>query len=179
MFDKKKIVCVVLSLFITAQIQAQISFGGTPRFIDTKNLDSKSIVSLSKVDNDVYFDEDINLKEKGSAMRVGVMQETNISNKTHGFTEILENGDRIWRLTIESKGATFMFPCFKTFDIPAGAELFIYDASKEFIIGKFTMESALPGGEFYTQSLPGEKITLEYYEPAEVAGLGILEINVF
>jgi len=177
MFDKRKLVCIVLSLTIFSNIQAQISFGGTPRFNNEKSSNPQSIVSLQKIDNDVYFDEDINLKGKGSAMRVGVMQETNISNKTHGTTEILENGDRIWRVTIESKGATFMFPCFKTFDIPAGAELFVYDASQEFVIGKFTMESTLPGGEFYTQSLPGERITLEYYEPAEVAGMGTIEIN--
>ena len=117
MFDKRKLVCIVLSLTIFSNVQAQISFGGTPRFNNEKSSNPQSIVSLQKIDNDVYFDEDINLKGKGSAMRVGVMQETNISNKTHGTTEILENGDRIWRVTIESKGATFMFPCFKTFDI--------------------------------------------------------------
>ena len=177
MFNKRKLICAALGMFMFAQLQAQVSFGGSPRFSTEKSIASESVVSLETIDNDVYLAEDINLSGKGSAMRVGVIQKTNLSNKTHGTVEVLDNGDRIWRLTIRSNGATFMFPSFKTFDIPAGAELFVYDASREFVIGKFTAESALPEGNFYTQSIPGEEITIEYYEPYEVVGLGTLVID--
>ncbi|MBR3939101.1 MAG: T9SS type A sorting domain-containing protein [Bacteroidales bacterium] len=171
---KRKLVYAALALFIFAQAKAQISFGGMPRFIETKS-QSNSIVTLSKINNNTLFEEDINLTGKGSAMRVGVMQDAKYNNKTDGSTITLDNGDRIWTLTIKSEDATFMSVAFKKFDIPAGAELYVYDATKEFVIGKFTYESVLPNGDFYTQSIPGDQITLEYYEPKEVAGMGVIE----
>ena len=176
MTKRSKLVCAAaIALAIFFNLNAQISYGGSPRFLNQKSIDSKAIVALSKINNDTYLDEDV--AEKGSAMRVGVVQKVNFSNLKDGVTDILDNGDRIWRLTIKSEGATFMNTSFKTFNIPAGAELFIYDETKEFVLGKFTMESALEDGKFYTQSIPGDEITLEYYEPYEVAGKGVLEIN--
>ncbi len=173
---KRRLIYAALALFMFAQAKAQISFGGMPRFIETKS-QSNSMVTLSKISNDALLDEDINLTGKGSAMRIGVMQDARYDNKTAGNTITLDNGDRIWTLTIKSEDATFMSVGFKTFEIPAGAELYVYDATKEFVIGKFTYESVLTNGEFYTQSIPGDQITLEYYEPKEVAGMGVIEID--
>ena len=56
MFDKRKLLCTVLSLIMFSTMQAQISFGGTPRFTNEKSTDMQSMVSLTKIDNDVYFD---------------------------------------------------------------------------------------------------------------------------
>ena len=175
MNSKRKIVYLALSLLVFAQAKAQISFGGMPRFIETKS-QSNSIVTLSKISNDALLEEDINLIGKGSAMRTGVVRDVEYNNQNNGNTINLDNGDRIWTLTIKSEGATFMSVAFKTFSIPASAELYLYNSTKDFVIGKFTYESVLPNGEFYTQSVPGDEITLEYYEPKEVAGMGKIEI---
>lgn len=154
--------------------QAQIAHGGEPLFNGTKS--NVELVKLDAIDNNKYLQEDMTAV-KGSAMRVGVVRNVNISNREQGTITTLADGTRVWRIQVASPNAKFMMLHFSTFDIPEGAHLFVYDASGEFVIGGFTNENTHEGNIFYTQAIPGSEITVEYQEPASVAGQGHLVID--
>lgn len=170
----KSFVLAAMLMGMIPAANAQISQGGAPMFNHAK--DGVKVAVLPAVDNQKYLDEDMN-STKGSALRIGVNQKTKINNIENGTITTLADGTRVWRMTVNSPKAQFLMINFSNFDIPEGAELFIYDASGEFVLGGFTKVNTLEGNKFYTQAIPGESATIEYREPAAVAGQGRLEID--
>ena len=161
------------------QLNAQISYGGKPR-IETElvlGTEQVPVINLDKIDNSKYIAEDMEIDGKGHPYRLSVMQNVSFSNKTHGATTRLFNGDMVWRLGIKTEGAEHTFPIFSKFDIPEGAELFIYTPDMDLVLGSFNIENTNEDGGFYSQALPGDEFIIEYYEPAAVAGQGTLEIS--
>ena len=174
-----RIVVFMAMLLIALQLDAQISYGGKPR-IETEPTLSQTqvpIVQLEKIDNQKYIAEDMLVDGKDHPYRLSVMQDVGLSNKTHGVTDVLPNGDRVWRLHIVTEDAEHTFPIFSRYDIPDGAELFVYTPDRDLVLGSFNIENTNEDGGFYTQALPGDEFIIEYYEPASVAGQGTLEIS--
>ena len=63
--------------------------------------------------------------------RYGYRYETNITMDTHGSWEVLENGDSIWRLTIESNEAYSIGLVYNDFILPDGTTLYIYNDDED------------------------------------------------
>ncbi len=175
----QRIFCFFAVLSFVLQINAQISYGGKPRMETQPSLNEVQvpILSLEKIDNSKYIAEDMEINGKGHPYRLSVMQDVAVSNKTHGVVTTLPNGDKVWRIAIVTEGAEHTFPVFSKYDIPEGAEMFVYTPDRNFVLGSFNIENANEDGGFYTQALPGDEFIVEYYEPARVAGMGILEIS--
>lgn len=169
---------IAISVF-ALQLNAQISYGGKPRIETEPTLDEVQVpfASLEKIDNAKYIAEDMEIGGKGHPYRLSVMQDVGLSNKTDGVTTRLPNGDLVWRLGIKTEGAEHTFPIFSKYDIPEGAEMFVYTPDMDLVLGSFNIENTEENGGFYTQALPGDEFIIEYYEPAEVAGQGTLEIS--
>ena len=176
---KRKILTLLVISNVILQLNAQISFGGTPRIDTEKVLKEQQVpfVTLKKIDNAKYIAEDMQIGGKGHPYRLSVMQDVNLSNKTDGVATQLPNGDVVWRLGVRTEGAEHTFPIFSKYDIPEGAELFIYTPDRSYTIGSFNLENTNENGGFYSQALPGDEFVVEYYEPAQVAGQGTLEIS--
>lgn len=161
------------------QLNAQISYGGKPRIETEPTLGEVQVpfANLEKIDNAKYIAEDMEIDGKGHPYRLSVIQDVSLSNKTDGVTTRLPNGDMVWRLGIKTEGAEHTFPIFSKYDIPEGAEMFIYTPDMDLVLGSFNIENTEENGGFYSQALPGDEFIIEYYEPAEVAGQGTLEIS--
>ena len=102
---------------------------------------------------------------------------TNITLDNSGSWTNLPNGDRIWRLQITSKGAQALLPYYNKFYLPQGATFHVYTPDKDEIIGAFTSDNNPSGGYYATGLIHGESCILEYYEPHEVRGKGIISLN--
>ncbi|MCC6841053.1 MAG: T9SS type A sorting domain-containing protein [Flavobacteriales bacterium] len=89
----------------------------------------------------------------------------------------LPNGDRLWRLRVESKGALATELYFSEFHLPANATLHVYSPDGKQVMGGFTAYNNRDDGTFATGLLAGEASMVEYYEPAAVAGLGRVHIS--
>lgn len=168
-------IAVFVAGLMGSMATAQVSHGGAPIFNHAKG-EVKNL-TLSTIDNQRYIQEDMDLVKGGSPMRIGVVQEAHLSNLTGGSKTILADGSSVWRASVTSPGATFMSLTFSTFDIPEGAELYLYDQSGDFIIGRFLRQDAKEDGGFYTQAIPGSTVFIEYHEPANVAGQGVIELS--
>jgi len=75
---------------------------------------------------------------------------------------------KIYRLGIESEGAMSINLVFHRYVVPQGATLHLYDEAHEHLIGAYTALNNHPSGQLGTELVPGDRITVEYFEPADV-----------
>lgn len=152
----KKLLLLPSLLLLSLGLSAQVSHGGHPRLMGGKAL-VKS-VTLPTVDNQALLQEDI--AGTGGALRLGVMQPADIELAFDGLS----------CLVISSPGATFMALYFDLYDLREGDSLFVYNDAG-FCIGAFTQDNRQPDGTFWTQTLPGDRVTVECH------GQGRVHIN--
>ena len=143
----------------------------------------KEVIDYNKIDKRVFDEpniaalkiEDSLTDNSGTApWRFGFNNQTNINISNSGTWTNLPNGDRIWQLVVVCKNALTINLTFSQTTIPSGNELYVYNPSKDFILGKFTA-SHLYNGELGTELVPGEKTIIEYFVPK---GSSIGNVNI-
>lgn len=121
-------------------------------------------------------EEDTEDEANGLPPRFGKPFDVNFNLSNSGYWETLDNGDRLWRLTIQAPNARSINFLYDDFYLPAGAKLFIYNRDKSHIIGAFTNINNKADRKMGTGLVYSDEVTLEYYEPQNVAGMGALSI---
>ena len=143
----------------------------------------KEVIDYNKIDKRVFDEpniaalkiEDSLTDNSGTApWRFGFNNNTNINISNSGTWINLPNGDRIWQLVVVCKNALTINLTFSQTVIPTGNELYVYNPSKDFILGKFTA-SHLYNGELGTELVPGEMTIVEYFVPK---GSSIGHVNI-
>jgi lysyl endopeptidase len=158
---------------------AQYSIGGTPYSFtnSVKSIQTVNFNVMPPVDLDELRKEDaINDPNKGP-FRFGFNHYVNFNLNNSGKWTTLANGDRIWQLGVKSPGALTINLAFDDFYMPEGASTFIYNETKDFVIGAFTKMNNDKSKMFATDLIAGDAIVIEYYEPKAVVGQG--RINLF
>ena len=97
---------------------------------------------------------------------------------THGTWNINDDGSSIWQFRIESPGAHSLNVIYDRFNIPEGAEFFVYSEDREMVLGAFTNYNHKPHGGFSTAPVVGDVIILEYNEPASPEFSGEISIDI-
>ena len=113
-------------IYLTSILFSQESISGRPYSFD--NLGLRAGVETFVADNinvTELLEEDAN-QTIPAPYRYGYRYSTNIDMNTHGTWEILDNGDAIWRLTIQSHNAYGMKVLFDSFWLPEKAELYVF-----------------------------------------------------
>ena len=88
----------------------------------------------------------------------------------------LDNGDRIWRILISSKGALSLNFIFDEFYMPDGAYIYLYNDQKTDVLGAYDSTQNQESGILGTWLVQGDKVWIEYYEPLSAFGQGRLHI---
>lgn len=114
---------------------------------------------------------------KDKPWRFGYKYDTDFSLTNSGNWITLDNGDRLWRLGIECESALTINLLLTDFELPKGGKLFLYDAERTNKIGAYTAANNRVERELGTELIHGERIIVEYYEPAAVAGEGSFTIS--
>ena len=168
----------LLSVFLLLSLVtfSQQGDGGFPKTF-------KEVIDYNKIDKRVFDEpniaalkiEDSLTDNSGTApWRFGFNNNTNINISNSGIWINLPNGDRIWQLVVVCKNALTINLTFSQTVIPTGNELYVYNPSKDFILGKFTA-SHLYNGELGTELVPGEMTIVEYFVPK---GSSIGNVNI-
>ncbi|NPD47707.1 MULTISPECIES: T9SS type A sorting domain-containing protein [unclassified Lentimicrobium] len=89
----------------------------------------------------------------------------------------LPNGDRIYQLSIKSKGALGIGVYFNNLFIPEGGELFIYSPDHQQYIGSFNHLNNKENKILATEFLYGEEVIIEYFEPKNKVGQSHFTVN--
>ena len=169
---------LLVALMIAIHGQAQVSSSGSPvSFSLTKELmpiasiKSVTISDLSTLSSGGNNKAGINPElDKPS---LGSLVEVDIDLSSIGTHEVLANGGKLWRLKLTSKGASALALTYDRFELPQGAQLFLYTEDKNQVLGAFTSKNNKESGKFLTGLTRGETVVLEYYEPSNVKSDGI------
>jgi PKD repeat protein len=171
---------VILNFLFAGSLIAQLSYGGKPVSFNQKIALQKSVqtVTMQPINVALLKAEDLaNENNKDIPWRFGKNIDVNINMETSGTWDLLPNGDKLWRIRIYSQGALTMNFKFSKYTLPDGATLFLYNEDHSEVLGSFTSANNQASGIFATTLIPGETITLEYYEPANAAFSGELIID--
>lgn len=167
-----------LLLFTTHDLFAQTDTDLQPRSFNlSQSLSADPSAVLLAFDSSQVGAMDMRDEKDGNMPRFARTIATNIDLRHSGTWTTLDGGGRLWQCKISSPGALALIPCFDRFFIPSGAMLHVYTPDREEVIGAFTSINNPANGRYNTGLVHGDQCILEYYEPAEVAGAGILHIN--
>lgn len=183
----KSISLILFFVLIASILKAQVSIGGKP-YSFKHEIKPKTV--LTKGEKSFEFElqnierlkqEDAENDVKDVPYRYGIAFEVNINLNNSGEWLELENNDRIWRLIIKCPSAKSINLSYDEFWLPEKSTLYIYNSTKSHIIGGFTSINNKGTKEkpskFATGLIYGDEIILEYYEPNDVKGQGIISIS--
>lgn len=173
---KKLLTLLCIVVVSTTSALAQETHGGEPINWKSVNLAIDAIrlpelnfaeIEAEDIENDQY-------KEFG--YRFGIEKTVNLSIESHGVWSV-ENGRNVWRLAIHAPQAKAMSFVFTEFNIPKGAELFVYDEEQTHFIGSFNYTNKQANGMLATSLVYGEDVIIEF-SARESINLDDLELTV-
>ncbi len=179
---KRALPCGLLlaAALTTFNLHAQISFGGSP--LGTKaeklGLSKAPVVRMPSVDVAALIAEDAAHTAAGvkGPFRFGYNHAVDLGTDNSGVWDTMPDGTRVWRGSIECPGALSINFEFGEYHVPEGAMVFVYNEAGD-QLGGFTAESNGGAPSMGVTMLSGDRITVEYQEPAAVAGTGHLRIT--
>jgi len=172
------IIFFIIFLLLSNKVFSQISIGGIPESFKYDFLSQPiQSIELQKPDLTKVFLEDEISDKKGEAYRMGILLEINKGIHNSGTWTILGNGDKIWRLRIQAKGALATSLYYDRFYLPKGSKMYIYNDKKEEIKGAFSSINNNPSGLFATELTSGDAVIIEYYQPNYVKDTVIINIS--
>ncbi len=173
----KKVLSLVIIALFTTSIFGQISQEGLPLAFEMESLKASiPVISVEKPDVSEEIADDIDRDAFKYPPRDAVIVPVGHNLENSGKWTTIENGDRVWQCAINSPEAVSLELFFEDFYLPIGSKLFVYSENQEQVLGAFTSVNNKPRNRFATDAIYGETAILEYYEPAEVAGLGSMTI---
>lgn len=170
---------VSLGLLLSSTcVIAQESVGGIP-FSQRLGWSTAEVptVQAAPFDAEAAHADDELRAAAGKLRLYGRFVSTDVDLNNAGRWTELHNGDRVWRVHLVSAGALATELFFSDYVMPRGATVYVYDDAGEQLHGGYTDYNEQANGEFSTDMIFGESCVVEYYEPAEVRGLGYLRID--
>lgn len=95
-----------------------------------------------------------------------------------GTWTTLANGDRLWRIAFESADALTLNLVFDDYYLPEGASLYLYHPETKEWQGAYTSINNNADAMLGTTFIQGDKVVVEYYEPAVMQGEGRLNVSM-
>lgn len=120
------------------------------------------VIKMPAFDVEALLAEDkINDEEKLGPWRFGYPFETSYDLENSGVWHDLDNGERVWRLALHSKGALTMNVIFDQYILVPGDQVFIYSEDRSDVIGPFTYLNNKSWEGLATLPVKGETIIVE------------------
>lgn len=172
----KKITFLFLILIITNSF-GQVTNTGEPMSWKINQLSAVAPIQMQPIDLTALQAEDaINDQRRDIPWRFGKELPVVLNTENSGVWDVLENGDRIWRLNIISADARTLNFVFDNFYIPDGAKLYLYNDERSDLLGAYTSSQNREDRQLGTWFVEGDNVWIEYYEPASQEGLGELQV---
>ena len=186
---KKSIVIVVTSVFVCMQsafsqittnelpvsVQRGLGLVTKDKTIGTVDLPAPDIKKLLQEDS-------LNLEGNPTGFqRTAVSIPVIIDVNKDGVWSTLEDGGRLWQMEIYAEKALALDFVFSKFWLPKEGKFFLFNPTTKEAIGAITSKYILGDKNkphrFSTGILKGDKIILEYYQPAEEEEFPIIKVE--
>ena len=178
LFKLRIVVFSMLGLFVG--LNAQIMSPGKP--FETVQQRCFSVVDSSRVLHMPTFDVAKELRNSEALFlderryQFGKSFDVDIAPENSGTWQVLNDGTRVWEVEIVSEGALSINVIFSKFQIPDGAEVYIFNKDRTYVIGAFTSLNNKLSGVLPTLPVFGDHVVVQYIEPAGVAFEGDLRV---
>jgi lysyl endopeptidase len=169
---------LLLFLFVFSGLLAQVTNQGNPLSWKLTQLRSVTPVLMAEINLSELMAEDyINDAKWDIPWRFGTEILVDINTNNSGVWDVLENGDRIWRLNILSPGANTLNFIFNDFYLPPGATLYLYNDEKTDLLGAYTSAQNRGDNFLGTWFVDGDNVWIEYFEPRSQRNNGRLQLS--
>jgi hypothetical protein len=102
----------------------------------------------------------------GGRLEYGVELRVGRSLEDSGrWDTVASTGENVWRLELVSPGAFSLGVVFQSFDLPRGAQVFLYHPLRRDVLGAYGESAENPNGVLAVQPLRGDRVVIEYVEP--------------
>ncbi|MFZ6052536.1 T9SS type A sorting domain-containing protein [Halocola ammonii] len=170
------LIAIVLPLAMLAQMPNQAE-RPTSFQLEEYLVPITDVVEFQEPDMEAIAAEDAAVEAESGRYNIARKLETQANLQNVGQWQMLNDGSRIWRAEFYAPGAEALNIYFSNYFIPEGAKLFVYNADKTFWDGAYTSAENNQHGLFLSEMVYGERIVLEYYEPAGVTSRPKIEID--
>lgn len=156
---------------------AQIESAGAPAAVTAAlSPDAVPVEFVQPPDVAAYLAEDA-ARTAAGPLRYGALLDVSIEPTTHGVWDRLADGSLVWRVTLFSPGAKSLGLEFDDFRLPDGAFVHLYDERLERVHGAFGAQNNQPHDQLQLAPFPGDRVVLEYVQPAGVGGAPRLSLG--
>lgn len=139
--------------------------------VQVKPLDQVNRKVLPKVDVQRLLTEDrrrLERLEPPQPLRFAIPRDAFYTLDNSGTTTKVEGGS-LWQLRIRSEGAQSHNLGITKFNMPDGANLWIYDPARKHVEGPYTARHRSHRGSLWTPIIEGDEIIVEVFTPVNVA----------
>lgn len=168
---KKLIALFILCLLASEQLAGQISHGGKPLPMTAFSTRSGNLfqeMPSFDVTEQLRIDS-LNESDLKSGFHFAYKFMTDFTPENSGTRFTLADGTRVWRLGIRSAGAYCINVLFSEYELPEGAQLFLYNPDQTHILGAFNHLNNSDLGLLPVAPVRGDELIIEYQEPANAA----------
>jgi hypothetical protein len=151
---------------------AQTTDVGSPKsWLAKTTLKTMPFVALPDVNTEILKSQDaVTDAERSGPWRFGYHHEINTDLLQNGVWDNAYGGGRTCRMEFASKDALTMNLFFSAFQLPEGAHLHVYNSDRSIVDGAYTHANNQPDKELATIPVSGQRVVVEYYEPAGKLG---------
>ena len=105
--------------------------------------------------------------------QIGINRSVEVSPNTRAQKFVNPDGSQLTVLIIKSSGASAIGVHFRNFALADGEEVYVYDAANDSIVfGPFTEKGPWGSGEFWSGTVDGDTIVIEFYKRTDESGQG-------
>jgi len=166
------------AMLVSFSLFAQVNHGGQPLIWGVDNIASVAFIRTPALDMEAIQAEDAeNDQYKEFGFRFGIEHSVYLNIATHG-TWSVESDMNVWRLGVNAPNAKAVSFVFNEFNLPKGANLFIYDQEQTHFIGSFNQTNKQKNGMLATSMVYGDNVIIELQVPLDRELSGIqLSVN--
>ena len=146
-------------------ILCQITYNSSPQIYKYELPNNIPVFKTENLNLEIIDKENIISKKKSDAYKFGYNFDVDINFFELAICEELDNGDKIYRLQIETNDAYSINFIFNQFVLSEGTQLYIYNQDLSHVIGAFTDQNNKVHKRFSTSPIKGDSVILEFYEP--------------
>lgn len=163
--------CVSFVAFLFASLAVPVNgwtFEQPKSFLDNAAQATVDQKTLTPIESSRLLAEDAG-RGKDHPFRFAVPEDVHFALENSGTWQTLADGSRIWRIRIKAPGARSLNLGITRFDLPAGAQLWIYDPNHSEIRGPYTMKNRSAAGNLFTPVIRGDEVIVEVDVPSGTA----------
>lgn len=152
---------ILIFLVISSPAVSQINYGGKPAD-GLKAVKEIPVVIMPEFSVTRYLDEEQSaLRDRLKPMIFAKPFTLKLDPGKDGSWEYAEDGKRVWRIALYSRGAFSLNIIFSRFVVMPGVSVFVYNADKSHILGAFDRRNNQPSGSLALSPVRGDKIIVE------------------